>query len=135
MAENKTQKTSVSPKEFIKSVEDPQRREDAYELLKIFEEETGDKPVMWGPSIIGYGQYHYKYASGREGDWFLAGFSPRKQNMSLYVMMGFDKYQDLLGKLGKFKTGKGCLYINKLDDVDREVLRELIRKSASIQRH
>jgi hypothetical protein len=135
MAENKTQKTSVSPKEFIKSVEDPQRREDAYELLKIFEEETGDKPVMWGPSIIGYGQYHYKYASGREGDWFLAGFSHRKQNMSLYVMMGFDKYQDLLGKLGKFKTGKGCLYINKLDDVDREVLRELIRKSASIQRH
>jgi len=92
-------------------------------------EVTGKEPEMWGDSIIGFGSYHYKYASGREGDWFVTGFSPRKQNLTLYIMGGFDNYDVLLGKLGKHKTGKSCLYINKLDDVDMDVLKTLVRAS------
>ncbi|MCO5207271.1 MAG: DUF1801 domain-containing protein, partial [Anaerolineae bacterium] len=91
---------------------------------------TGEPGALWGTSIVGFGTYHYKYASGREGDWFVTGFSPRKQNMTLYIMPGFEQYNDLLSKLGKHKTGKSCLYINKLDDVDLDVLRELVAQSA-----
>ncbi len=95
--------------------------------MKIFREITGENGKLWGPSIVGFGEYHYQYESGREGDWMRNGFSPRKQNLSLYIMAGFNKRGKLLEKLGKYKTGKGCLYINKLEDVDEKVLRELIQ--------
>jgi hypothetical protein len=90
---------------------------------------TGEEPEMWGESIVGFGSYHYKYKSGREGDWFVTGFSPRAQNLTLYIMSGFDEYDQLMSRLGKYKTGKSCLYITKIDDVDQEVLKELVNKS------
>ena len=129
MAENKTQKTGVSAEEFIASVENKRRREDGLTLLEMMREITGLDPEMWGPSIIGFGDYHYKYESGREGDMFLTGFSPRKQSLSLYIMAGFASYDDLLAKLGKHRKGASCLYINKLADVDMGVLHELVRES------
>ena len=95
----------------------------------MMKEVTGAEPQMWGPSIVGFGAYHYKYESGREGDWFLVGFSPRKQNLTLYIMAGFKRYEELLAKLGKHKTGKSCLYLNKLADVDEEVLRQMVAAS------
>lgn len=128
MAELKTQKTKASVSKFVESVKHEQRRKDSKELLKIFAEATGKKPVMWGTSIIGYGEYHYKYASGQEGDWPVTGFSPRKQNLSIYIMPGFIKYGDLLNKLGKYKTSVACLYVNKLEDIDVKVLKQLIKK-------
>ena len=129
MAEPKTQKTRESVAKFIASIEDDKRRKDSRAVLKMMKEITGDKPEMWGPAIIGFGSYHYTYASGREGDWFLTGFSPRKQALTLYIMSGFSKYDALLKKLGKFKTGKACLYIKKLEDVHLPTLEELIRRS------
>lgn len=129
MAENKTQRNKKSVSAFLKSVEDPQRRADAVEICKLMEKITKRKPEMWGDSLIGFGSYHYKYASGREGEWFLTGFSPRKQNLTLYIMTGFDKYDELMKKLGKYKTGKSCLYLNKLSDADPKVLQKLIRES------
>ena len=129
MAENKTQKTGESVGEFISSVENKRRREDGLTLLEMMREITGLEPDMWGPSIIGFGDYHYKYESGREGDMFLTGFSPRKQSLSLYIMAGFDSYDDLLVSLGKHRKGASCLYINKLADVDMDVLHELVRVS------
>lgn len=131
MAELKTKRNDKDPIEFINSVENQQRRKDAFETLELMKNATGEEPKMWGPGIIGFGSYHYKYASGREGDWMLTGFSPRKQALTLYIMAGFDQYEDLMGKLGKFKTGKSCLYVKKLEDVDKEVLTELIQKSVS----
>ncbi len=131
MAKNKTQKTEVKPHDFIDAVENEQRREDSREMLKLMQEITGKEPVMWGPSIIGFGDYHYKYESGREGDSFQTGFSPRKNALTLYIMAGFSRYEDLMEKLGTFKTGKSCLYLKRLDDVDRDVLKELI--SGSVQ--
>ncbi len=115
----------------MQSVEPEKKREDSYAILQIMQEVTGEAPSMWGDSIIGFGSYHYKYASGREGDWFLVGFSPRKQNLTLYIMPGFEHYDELLGRLGKHKTGKSCLYINKLADVDQDTLRELVRQSVA----
>ena len=129
MAENKTQKTGASVGEFLASVENKRRREDGFTVLKIMQEITGLEPEMWGPSIIGFGSYHYKYESGREGDIFLTGFSPRKQSMSLYIMDGFDGCEDLLSKLGKHRKGASCLYINKLADVNMDVLSELVQQS------
>ena len=129
MAENKTKKNQASVKAFLDSVEHPQRRKDARELLALMKQITGKRPKMWGPSIVGFGEYHYKYESGREGDMLATGFSPRKQALSLYIMSGFSQYGALLKKLGKFKTGKSCLYVNKLDDVDKDVLAEMIKKS------
>ena len=129
MAENKTQKTGASVGEFLASVENKRRREDGFTVLKMMKEITGLEPEMWGPSIIGFGSYHYKYESGREGDIFLTGFSPRKQSMSLYIMDGFDGYDELLTKLGKHRKGASCLYINKLADVNMDVLRELVQQS------
>lgn len=129
MAKNKTAPTKVSVEEFLQNVEHPRRKEDAYTLLKLYEEELGEEAVMWGPSIVGFGSYHYKYESGREGDMCAAGFSPRKSSLSIYITAGFDGYQDLLSILGKHKASKGCLYINKLQDVDMDVLRKIIRKS------
>ncbi len=115
--------------DFIESIEHPKRKADSKELLKVFAEVLDEEPIMWGSSIIGYGSYHYKYPSGREGDWFLTGFSPRKQNLSVYIMAGFENYEELLNKLGKYKRGKSCLYINKLEDVNIDVLKQLIGES------
>lgn len=127
MAENKTQATEADVSGFVANVEPERRRTDSERLLDIFAEVTGYEPKMWGPSIIGYGSYHYKYDSGREGDFLATGFSPRKANLSLYIMPGYQDYQPILDRLGKHKLGKSCLYINKLDDVDEDVLKELIR--------
>lgn len=126
-SENKTQATDEDVQAFLNAVGHPTRRADALELNNLFQEVTGWRPRMWGPSIIGYGQYHYKYESGREGDFLATGFSPRKANLSLYIMPGYQDYGDILGKLGKHKTGKACLYVNKLADIDLSVLAELIR--------
>lgn len=131
MAELKTKKNKASVDKFLQSVKDEKKREDSYKILKIMKQITKAEPVMWGTSIIGFGSYHYKYASGREGDWFLTGFSPRRQSLSLYIMSGFTKYQDLLKMLGKHKTGKGCLYINKIEDIDIKVLKDLIKQSVN----
>ena len=129
MSELKTKKNEASVEGFLKSVENEKRREDSFVVLDLMKEVTSEKPTMWGTSIVGFGSYHYKGASGREGDWMKVGFSPRKQNMTLYIMDGFGSYDSLLDKLGKYKTGKSCLYINKLEDVDQTVLRELIKQS------
>ena len=129
MADNKTLKTSASVDEFLAAVPNRRRREDGHALLDMMTEITGLEPAMWGPSIVGFGEYHYRYESGREGDMPLTGFSPRSRSLSLYIMSGFDGYEELLADLGRHKTGVSCLYINKLDDVDVEVLRELITKS------
>ncbi len=127
MAENKTQPTAVEVRAFLDAVEHPTRRADALRLDEIFRDVTGFAPVMWGPSIVGYGRYHYRYASGREGDFLATGFSPRKANLSIYIMPGYADFGDLMDRLGKHKTGKSCLYINKLADIDEAVLRVLIR--------
>jgi len=129
MTELKTKPTKKSVENFLKKVEHPTKREDSLRILELMKEITQEKPVMWGDSIVGFGSYRYKYASGREGDWPLVGFSPRKQNLTLYIMSGFEKYEKLLENLGKFKTGKSCLYINKLKDVDIRILKELILES------
>lgn len=130
MAEIKTKANDGDVNGFINSVDNEQKKKDGFALLEIFTQITGEQPKMWGSSIIGFGQYHYKSErSSQEGDWMLTGFSPRKQSLSLYLMMGFEEYEDLLKRLGKHKTGKGCLYINKLDDVDMDILKDLIKKS------
>jgi len=129
MAENKTQPTGASVDEFLDSVDDDRRREDARTLLELMGAATGEEPRMWGESIVGFGSYQYRYDSGREGDWFLAGFAPRKSNVVVYIMSGFPRHAELMKKLGKHRTGSSCLYINKLDDVDLDVLRELVRRS------
>lgn len=127
MAENKTQATAVDIKTFLESVEHPTRRSDAEKLDQIFQDVTGFKPVMWGPTIVGYGRYHYVYDSGREGDFLATGFSPRKSNLSIYIMPGYANFEHILQRLGKHKMGKSCLYINKLADIDEGVLKELIK--------
>lgn len=130
MAELKTKKTTQKPTDFIKSVEPEQKRQDSLALLKLFEKATGEKPAMWGTSIVGFGSYHYESErSSQKGDWLLVGFSPRKANLTLYVMGGLKSEGALLKKLGKHKTGGGCLYINKLADVDQKVLAQLVEKS------
>jgi len=129
MAELKTKVNNASVGKFIKSIKDERIREDCYKILDIMKKATKAGPKMWGTSIIGFGSYHYKYASGREGDWMLTGFSPRKQNLTLYIMPGFAEYDGLLKKLGKHTIGKSCLYIKKLEDVDQKVLKELVTKS------
>jgi hypothetical protein len=128
---NKTIPTSKSVTDFLDTVENEKKRADCYVLLDLMRDVTGFEPVMWGDSIVGFGEYHYKYASGREGDMFLSGFSPRKQNFSLYIMAGFDEYDDLMAKLGKHKTGKSCLYIKKTEDIDLDVLRDLVKQSVA----
>lgn len=130
MAENKTQPTQASVDDFINQVDSTKKREDAFRIKQIMEEVTGEKAVMWGPSIVGFGQYHYKYESGREGDFLIVGFSPRKTSLSLYLLGCMEtSFDELFAKLGKHKTGASCVYINKLSDVDESVLRELIKKS------
>ena len=134
MAELKTKKNEASVTQFLESVENDERRSDSWKVLEIMKEITGDEPKMWGGSIVGFGQYHYRYDSGREGDWFVTGFSPRKQALTLYVMAGFDRYDELMERLGKYKTGKSCLYLKRLEDVDEGILRELIRSSVDHMR-
>jgi hypothetical protein len=129
MAELKTKLTDASVELFIKSIKDENRRKDSIELNKMMKAITGAKPKMWGSSIVGFGNYQYKYASGREGDWFPIGFSPRKQNLAVYLRGGLDIQADLLKKLGKHKTGKGCLYINKLEDIDADILKKMISRA------
>lgn len=132
MAELKTQKTEASVEVFLNSIKDEQTRKDCLEITKMMKQATKSKPKMWGANIVGFGEYHYKYESGREGNWFIIGFSPRKQNITLYIMAGFDRYDRLLKKLGKYSTGKSCLYIKKLADVDNEVLKELVTASVMV---
>ena len=127
MADNKTRETDVSVADFLSSVTHPIRSADAQTLLDLFQSITGYSPKMWGPTIIGFGQYHYIYDSGREGDCCATGFSPRKANLSIYVMPGYNDYSEILSRLGKYKMGKACLYVNKLADIDIDVLAELIR--------
>ena len=130
MAELKTKVNEASVTGFLDRIPDAQRRQDCYTILELMRNSTGSEPKMWGDSIVGLGDYHYKYESGREADWFLMGFSPRKQNLTLYFTRGFGNFGDLLGKLGKHKRGKGCLYISRIAEVDLEVLRKIIDKSA-----
>ncbi len=127
--ENKTQVNDASVTDFIESIEDEQKRNDSLEIIRMMQQVTKEQPKMWGSSIVGFGSYHYKYESGREGDSPRIGFSPRKQNMTLYLTQGIENNQDLLKNLGKHSTGKGCLYIKKLSDVDKDVLKELISQS------
>lgn len=135
MSELKTKKNDSSVLDFINSLENEQRRGDALKLLELFKKATAMTPKLWGESIIGYGQYHYKSERSRqEGDWPLTGFSPRKANMTVYVMPGFDEHKELLGKLGKHKTSVSCIYINKLIDVDTEILQEIITRSVAQMR-
>jgi hypothetical protein len=130
MGNIKTLVTDASVKEFIDGVSDETKRNDSYVLLELFEKVTGEKAKMWGSSIIGFGQYHYKSERSRqEGDWMLTGFSPRKQNLTLYIISGFAGQEDILKDLGKNKTSVGCLYINKLADVDLKVLEKIIKQS------
>ncbi len=129
MSDMKTVPTDSDVEKFLAAIENDQRRKDSLEILEIMKDITGEKAVMWGPSIVGFGEYHYKYDSGREGDMFISGFSPRKQSLTVYVMPGFDRFEELMSKIGKHKTGKSCLYLKKLDDIDRSVLRELIDTS------
>jgi hypothetical protein len=129
MAENKTKQTKISVDKFINGIKDETVRKDCYEIIKLMKSVTKEEPKMWGPSIIGFGSYHYKYESGREGDSCLTGFSPRKQNLTIYLMGGFEKQKAQLEKLGKYKTSKACLYIKSLNDIDVKVLKEMIVNS------
>jgi hypothetical protein len=130
----KTKPTGKSVKRFLDAVENERRREDAKKVLALMKDVTGEQPRMWGESIVGFGKYRYRYDSGREGEWFLTGFSPRKQSLTLYIMSGFSRYDELLKRLGKHKTGSSCLYVNRLEDVDEKVLRRLVKDSVAFLR-
>lgn len=129
MAELKTKKTEESVTKFLNAVEDETKRNDCFEIIEMMKQATGLPPKMWGTGIVGFGSYHYKYESGHEGDMCVIGFAPRKQNIALYIPGGIHKYDNLLEKLGKHKTGKGCLYINSLQNVKPDILKEIIKKS------
>jgi len=129
MAEIKTRLNDNSVEDYLNGVDNERKRSDSFKILELMREVTRLEPQMWGDSIVGFGSYHYKYASGREGDMPLIGFSPRKQDLTLYLMMGFEQFEPLLARLGKHRLGKACLYIKKLEDVDLQVLRELARLS------
>lgn len=129
MVELKTQLTGQPVNDFLEEIDSPRRKEDCYTVKALMEKITGSPAEMWGDSIVGFGRYRYHYASGRQAEWMLTAFSPRKQSLTLYIMSGFDQYDDLLQRLGKFKTGKACLYVNSLDAVDMTVLEELITQS------
>ncbi|WP_299453044.1 DUF1801 domain-containing protein [uncultured Microscilla sp.] len=125
----KTKPNDQSVEAYIESIADEKKRADCKTIAELMETISGQPPVMWNGGIVGFGSYHYKYASGREGDWFLTGFASRKQSLTLYIMAGFDQYDELMEQLGKYKTGKSCLYIKKLEDIDQEVLKKLIKAS------
>jgi hypothetical protein len=134
VAELKTQPNEGDVRAFLASVSDESRRTDALAVCALMEEITGEPPVMWGSSMVGFGRYRYRYESGREGEWFVVGFSPRKQNLTLYLMDGFAGYEGLLARLGKHSTGKACLYLKQLSDADPDVLRALIARSVEHMR-
>ena len=134
MADNKTKATRASVTAFIHSIEDKQKRADARKVATMMRKATGKRARMWGASIVGYGTYHYKYESGREGDFMITGFSPRRQALTVYILAGFGRFDTLMGKLGKYKTGKSCLYIKRLSDVDEKVLEKLIDASVRYMR-
>ena len=134
MAGNKTVETGASVRDFIDTVENEQKRRDSRELVTLMEAISGSRAAMWGSSMVGFGRYHYRYASGREGEFFLTGFSPRKTALTVYVMPGLDRYAGQLERLGPHKTGKSCLYLKSLDAVDREVLEEIITDSVEYMR-
>jgi hypothetical protein len=129
MSELKTKPHDGSVQELLDRVEDPARRKDCQDVLEMMRRVTGSEPKLWGTGMIGFGQYHYKYASGTEGDWPLAGFAARKDSLTLYIMAGVERFPALLEELGKHKIGKGCLYLKRLSDVDRDVLERLVRSS------
>lgn len=129
MAELKTRRTRASVAEFLSRTPDPARRRECRTLIRMMRAITGAPPRMWGPSIVGFGHYHYRYASGREGDWFVTGFSPRKRDLTIYIMAGLARYRSLLRQLGPHKTGVSCLYVKSLSDLDQRVLKRLIRQS------
>ena len=134
MAENKTKPTKQSVTAFVNGIDDAQKRADIKKVAAMMRRVTGARAAMWGSSIVGYGQYHYKYASGREGDYMLTGYSPRKQALTVYIIAGFGKFEPLMKKLGKYKTGKSCLYIKRLADVDEKILERLIDGSVKFMR-
>jgi hypothetical protein len=134
MATNKTTQNEDPIEDFINAVDNEQKRRDSWNMIALMKKITGSEPRMWGSSLVGFGSYHYKYASGREGDFFLTGFSPRKAAFTIYIMPGFSEYAELMEQLGPYKTGKSCLYIKNLDVVDREILERLISKSVEDMR-
>lgn len=134
MAELKTKPTGDGVVAFLDKIGDEKRRRDCLVILDLMKEATQSEPTMWGASMVGFGRYRYEYDSGREGEWFLTGFSPRKDNLTLYVIPGFEPFADLLGKLGKYKTGKSCLYVKKLEDIDLSVLKDLMSRSVAALR-
>jgi hypothetical protein len=129
MAELKTQQTEADVTAFLNGIADEQRRKDCFRVAELMQELTGAEPRMWGASIVGFGHQHYRYESGREGDWFVVGFSPRKQNLTLYLTSGFEEHADLLARMGKHSIGKSCLYIKRLTDIDLPTLRALVTRS------
>lgn len=129
MATLKTSPNDQSVEAYLDGIDNEQKRIDSKKIVELMQAVSGQPPVMWGDGIVGFGSYHYKYASGREGDWFLTGFAARKQSLTLYIMAGFDQYDRLMEQLGKYKTGKSCLYINKLADIHEDVLKTLIEES------
>jgi hypothetical protein len=135
MADLKTIPTKASVDKFLRGISDEKKRADCYQILELMQKATKAEPKMWGTSIVGFGRYHYIYESGRRGEWFLAGFSPRKQNLALYLMGGFEGCSDLLNQLGRYSTGKGCLYINKLEDIDFKILKKLISRSVQLAKN
>ena len=134
MAENKTRPSRASVTAFMRAIGDPGMRADAKKVAAMMRRATGKRATMWGPGIVGYGSYHYRYESGREGDFMITGFSPRKQALTVYIMPGFSHFEELMSKLGKYRTGKSCLYIRRLADVDESVLERLIRESVNYMR-
>ncbi len=134
MAELKTKKTNASVAVYLNAIADKQKRADCKAVARMMRDATGKRARMWGGSLVGYGSYDYKYASGREGTWFICGFSPRAQNITIYIMPGFSGFKKLMNRLGKYKTGKSCLYIKKLEDIDQNVLKDLITGSVNEMR-
>lgn len=134
MAEPKTKPSGDDVAAFIAAIPDETQRQDAATLATLMERATGSPPALWGGKMVGFGSYHYHYASGREGDWFVVGFAPRSRNLTLYIMDGFDGYTELLGRLGKHSTGKACLYVKGLADLDLDVLTELVNRSVAAVR-
>lgn len=134
MDENKTQQTDASVTEFLGRLEDERKRQDSLTIIELMREITQEEPKLWGPSIIGFGKHRYRYETGREDNSFLTGFSPRKANLTIYINGGFDRHAALMGRLGKHTTGKVCLYIKRLSDIDQDVLRELVQESVAFVR-
>lgn len=134
MADNKTKVNNASVKAYLEQVESETQKKEAYEILEMMKRITKQKPKMWGDALIGFDTYHYKYASGREGDWFITGFSPRKGKMSIYLLPTLLESSPLMEKLGKHKKGKGCLYVKTLDDIDKKVLEKLIKETYTIMK-